>query len=891
MKVASLLFFAFLVQFSFSQDSLTLSGTIANAKTGDTIVGAKILFRDIKQGTESNAYGFYSITVPRGSYEVIYTSAGMDTLIQHIELFQDTILNVGLRTTPPKEPEQINTFSRDRFTLSGTITDAKTGETVVGAKIYFKDIKQGTVSNAYGFYSITVPQGSYVVIYTSAGMDTLVLQIELLKDTSLNVELGIALTRELSEVNINAKQGENVNSTKIGQIELDVNQLKTLPAFMGEVDIIKMIQLLPGVSSASEGGQGFYVRGGGPDQNLVLLDEAQVYNASHLFGFFSVFNVDAIKSVNLIKGGMPANFGGKMSSVLEVTMHEGNYKQYRFKGGLGVISSRLSFEGPIKKDQGSFIVSARRTYIDVLMKGFIPKSSPFAGSGYYFHDFNLKANYKLGKKDKLFLSGYYGRDQFTYTNTTDKFSVKMPWGNAILALRWNHIITPKLFMNVTGTFSDYLFKFISQQDVFQFELESGIRDVGNKIDFSYFPNTRNKIKWGSEYIFHTFTPVSVSASQEDVVFDTGEAQHLKSHESALYFLDEIDLSESIRINAGLRYNMYQFVGPFKRYVYGAVNGQDSIIDYARNKLIQFYHGLEPRIAGRLLLKNNSSLKAGYSYNYQYVHLTSLSAVSLPTDIWFPSTDLAKPQTGWQASAGYFRNFKKETYETSVELYYKKMNNLIEYKQGALPQDNVSDNTDNLLVFGQGWSYGAEFFLKKARGKLTGWIGYTWSKTDRYFPDLQEDPFPAKYDRRHDLSVVAGYKLNERWTFGATFIYATGNTLTLPSSWYVQDQELLFNYGARNSTRMAPYHRLDVSATLYDKPVKKRKDEKTGEEIEVPRRFRSNWSLSVYNVYNRANPYFLYIDNDGDLLNGDFKITVKQVTLFPIIPSLTWNFEF
>ncbi|MCE3294763.1 MAG: TonB-dependent receptor [Crocinitomicaceae bacterium] len=783
-------------------------------------------------------------------------------------------------------------FSQDKFTLSGSISDAKTGESVVGAKIFFPFLGEGTVSNSYGFYSITVPAGNYEVIYSATGLDSVVRLLVLDRDTILNVELGNGVAvKELNEVNINAKQGENVNSTKIGQIELDVNQLKTLPAFMGEVDIIKMIQLLPGVSSASEGGQGFYVRGGGPDQNLVLLDEAQVYNASHLFGFFSVFNADAVKTVNLIKGGMPANFGGRMSSVLEVTMNEGNYKQFRIKGGLGLISSRLAFEGPIKKDVGSFMVSARRTYIDVLMKALIPKSSPFAGSGYFFHDFNLKANYKLGKKDRIFFSGYYGKDQFTYANRSDNFSVEMPWGNTTGALRWNHIFNPKLFMNVTGTYTDYLFKFVSAQDVFKFELKSGVRDLGNKIDFSYYPNTRHKIKWGSEYIFHTFTPVSVSASQEDVVFDTGEAQHLKSHETAVYLLDEVDLNEFIRVNVGARYNMYQFVGPFKRFIHGPVNGQDTVIEYGKNEIIQFYHGLEPRIAGRFLLRDHSSFKAGYSYNYQYVHLTSLSAVSLPTDIWFPSTDLAKPQTGWQGSVGYFRNFKKDMYETSIEVYYKKMNNLIEYKQGALPQDNVNDNTDNLLVFGDGMSYGAELFIKKSLGKLTGWIGYTWSKTDRYFPVLQPDPFPAKYDRRHDLSVVAGYKLNERWTFGATFIYATGNTLTLPASWYVQNQDLLFNYGARNSTRMSPYHRLDLSVTLYDKAVKTRKDEKTGENVEVPRRFRSNWSFSVYNVYNRSNPYFLYIDNDGELLEGDFKITVKQVTLFPILPSLTWNFEF
>ena len=781
-------------------------------------------------------------------------------------------------------------FSQQKFTLSGTITEAQSGESVVGAKISIAILNLGATSNEYGFYSLTVPKGIYEVQFKAYGLKTITKQIDLNANQMFNFEMSDE-TEVLDEVEVNAKRGENVTSTKVGQMELEMEKIKTLPAFMGEVDIIKTIQLLPGVSSVSEGGQGFYVRGGGPDQNLVLLDEAQVYNASHLFGFFSVFNSDAVKSVNMIKGGMPANFGGRISSVLEVKMNEGNSKQFKVKGGLGLISSRLTFEGPIVKDKGSFIVSARRTYIDVLMKSFIPKSSPFAGSGYYFYDFNLKANYRLGKKDKLFLSGYYGKDQFIYGNKKDDFSVRMPWGNAIAAIRWNHIFNSKLFMNLTGTFTDYLFSFNSEQDNFKFSLKSGIRDIGGKVDFSYFPNTRHKLKWGAEYLYHTFTPTSVSASQDDTQFDTGEAQKLYSHESAVYFLDEFDLNEKIRFNAGLRYSMYQFVGPFKRFINNPINGNDSIVQYNRGDLIKFYHGFEPRISGRWLLSKNSSIKAGYAYNYQYVHLTSLSAVSLPTDIWFPTTDIAKPQKGWQASLGYFQNFNDNKYEASVEVYYKGMKNLVEYKQGALPSDNVNDNTDNLLVFGTGWSYGAEFFIKKATGKLTGWIGYTWAKTERLFPDLQKEVFPAKYDRRHDLTVVAGYKLNDRWTFGASFIYASGNTLTLPNSWYVQDQNILFNYGLRNSTRMAPYHRLDLSATLYDRPTKKRTNPQTGETIEVKKKFRSNWNFSIYNVYNRANPYFLYIDNEGGLLTNDFKISVKQVTLFPIIPSATWNFEF
>jgi hypothetical protein len=661
---------------------------------------------------------------------------------------------------------------------------------------------------------------------------------------------------------------------------------------MGEVDVVKTVQLLPGVSSVSEGGQGFYVRGGGPDQNLVLLDEAIVYNAAHLFGFFSVFNADAVKSVNLIKGGMPANFGGRMSSVLEINMNEGNNKQFTVKGGIGAISSRLTVEGPIKKDKGSFIVSGRRTYIDVIMKAAIPDSSPFAGTSYFFYDFNIKANYKLTDKDKVFLSGYFGKDVFSFGSATDDFGVDMPWGNGIAALRWNHLFNSKLFMNATATFTDYNFSFGSEQDQFRFSLFSGIRDYGGKVDFSYFPNANHKIKWGIDYTKHIFTPTSVSAQSDSVVFDTGEAQKLHSHEGAVYVNDEFEINKKLKVNLGLRYSAYGFTGPFTRYVSGDVGVPDTTILYPSNELIQFYNGLEPRLSMRYLLPDNSSIKAGYSYNYQYVHLTSLSAVSLPTDIWFPTTDIAKPQRGFQASVGYFKNLFDDKWETSVELYYKGLNNLIEYKEGALPGDNINDNTDNLLVFGKGWAYGAEFFVKRTVGKLTGWVGYTWSKTERKFDDLNEgNVFPAKYDRRHDLSIVASYKLNDRWTFGSSFIYATGNTLTLPSSWYVQEQNLLFNYGARNSTRMAPYHRLDLSAVWYAKSEKIVTDPITGISYTKKKRFNHNWAFSIYNVYNRANPFFLYVDNDGNFLNGDFKISVKQVTLFPIIPSVTWNFEF
>jgi hypothetical protein len=780
-------------------------------------------------------------------------------------------------------------FGQETAVLSGRIVASSANEAVPLATIRIIEADTGTAADADGAFSITLPKGSYTLVAESFDFLSDTLRVLLDSDRMLTIKL--EPIEIITEVIVTADRNSNVNSTRIGQIELNIDEIKKLPAFMGEVDVIKTIQLLPGVSSVSEGGQGFYVRGGGPDQNLVLVDEALVYNPSHLFGFFSVFNADAVKSVNLIKGGMPANYGGRLSSVLEVQMNEGNTERLKVTGGLGLISSRLTLSGPTKNRKGSFIVSGRRTYIDLFMKAFIKDSSPFAGTSYYFYDFNAKFNYRFSDKDKIYVSGYYGRDFFNFGNRDDDFNVKMPWGNAIAAAGWTHRFGDKLFMNTTATFTDYLFSFGSQQDDFVFELKSGIRDIGGKYNFAWFPNPRHKVRFGIDYTYHTFTPVGVSAKQDDVVFDTGLAQRLFSHESAIYIADEYDVTESFRVNAGLRYSMFHFTGPFTRYVKGIANNPDSTIEYGRNDLIKFYNGLEPRIAARYLLKDNSSLKAGYMYNYQYIHLTSLSAVSLPTDIWYPSTDIAKPQKGWQASIGYFRNFFKDNFESSVELYYKGMDNLIEFRQGALPSDNVNDNTDNLLTFGKGWSYGAELFIKKRKGRYTGWIGYTWSKTERKFPALQADPFPAKYDRRHDLTLVGTYELNPRWTFSFSFVFATGNTLTLPTSWYVQDQELLFNYGARNSTRMAPYHRLDLSATWYDKPTKTVTDSRTGETKEIPKRFRQNVNFSVYNIYNRANPYFLYIDNDGDLLKGDFKISVKQVSLFPVLPSVTWNFEF
>lgn len=785
----------------------------------------------------------------------------------------------------------LNLFGQEKVTISGTITSFEDGETVVGAKIAFPELSKGTTTNTYGFYSITLPKGTLKMEVTSVGLSKETRIISPQSDTTINFEMKIP-AKEIEEMIVIAKQSENTKSVNMGQIELTIDEIKKLPAFMGEVDLVKAVQLLPGVSSASEGGQGFYVRGGGPDQNLVLLDEAVVYNASHLFGFFSVFNPDAVKNVNLIKGGMPANYGGRLSSVLEVNMVEGNKKQFGIKGGLGVISSRLAIEGPIKKDRGSFMISGRRTYVDLLMKAFIPKTSSFYGSGYYFYDLNFKANYKITERDHIYLSGYFGKDEFKYDNKKDNFNVSMPWQNGAASLRWTHLFGRKLFMNVAATYSNYNFSFGSAQDETRLKLSSGINDIGGKVDFSYFANSRHTIKFGAQYTHHVFTPASVSAEQDTTVFDTGLAQKLYSHETGLFLIHEWDITENLKLNTGLRYSTFTHTGNFTRYIKNDISNPDSTIHYGRGDVVSFYHGLEPRMALRYLLPDKSSIKAGFAYNYQYIHLASISAVSLPTDIWYPTTDVAKPQKGWQAALGYFRNFANDLFETSVEFYYKGMDNLVEFKEGSLPTENVNDNTDNLLTFGRGWSYGVEFFFKKTRGKFTGWIGYTWAKTERKFEEINEGKvFPAKYDRRHDLSLVGNYDINKRWSLGGAFVFATGNTMTLPNAWYMHQQSLLFQYGERNSIRMAPYHRLDLSVTWYDKEFKEKLDPATGELVSVKKRFRSNWVLSIYNVYSRANPFFMYVDNEGSFTEGDFQVKVKQVSLFPIIPSITWNFEF
>ena len=793
-------------------------------------------------------------------------------------------------------------FAQEKHTISGYIKEASTGEDLIGANIYIQELFKGTSTNQYGFYSITVPEGDYTLRVSYLGFSDYSQKITLNKNFRVNIPLQNAAIVTEEIVIESEKPEENVKSGTMGTIGMEVQQIKALPALLGEVDVLKTIQLLPGVQTAGEGNSGFYVRGGGPDQNLILLDEAVVYNASHLFGFFSVFNADAIKNIKLIKGGMPANYGGRLASVLEISMKEGNSKQWQVEGGIGLISSRLTVQGPIKKDVSSFIISGRRTYADLFIPLFTKgeKGQAFKGTGYYFYDLNTKLNYILSDKDRLFLSGYFGRDVFNFNQGEDGFRTKVPWGNATTSIRWNHLFNDKLFMNTSLIFSDYDFSFEIGQSDFELKLFSGITDYNAKLDFSYYPTIRHNVKFGANYIFHEFTPSSASARQGEVEFDTGEIIRQYAHEGAFYINDEFDLTDRLKVNAGLRYSLFAHVGPFTRYRKDLLGNTTDTLYYKNNETIQTYSGLEPRMTVRYQLNNNSSVKAAYTFNYQYIHMATISGVSLPADLWVASSDIVKPQEGTQYAAGYFRNLMDNRYESSVELYYKTMLNMVEYKEGYLPGDNIMNNTDNNLTFGDGESYGIELFLKKRTGDLTGWVGYTLSKTTRTFEAINDgEPFPTKYDRRHDLSVVASYEIkrsaspvdsdtsqskggikrwfkSKDWTFSGAFVFATGDAITLPVSRYVFEGNIVNEYGARNSFRMADYHRLDIGVTWKGK---KRK------------RFESSWNLSVYNVYSRANPYFIYFDNEGDWDDGTLEIKAKQVSLFPILPSLTWNFKF
>ncbi len=759
--------------------------------------------------------------------------------------------------------------SQNKFTISGYVKEASSGETLIGANILNVDNTiEGTSTNAYGFYSLSLEEGEYILLFSYLGFSNEIKKVKLDRDIKLDVELSEGLT--IDEVVISAVQEEkeaNVQSTKMGVVKVPMESIKKLPAIFGEVDILKTLQLLPGVLSSGEGSAGFYVRGGGPDQNLILLDEAIVYNAGHMLGFFSVFNGDAIKNTTLIKGNMPARYGGRLSSVVDIQMKEGNQKQFAAEGGIGLVSSRLTLQGPIVKDKVSFIVSGRRTYILDLVQPAL-EGGDFEGTNYYFYDLNAKLNYTISDKDRLFLSAYFGRDILTFRQPVRSFYFDLPYGNSTATLRWNHLFSDKLFFNLSAIYNDYKLSFDGGQEAINFKLFSGVRDYNLKLDFDYYPNVYNSIKFGANYTYHKLTPNTATATLGGQAFNSG-FQPKYANEFAFYISDEIKVNTALSIALGLRYSIFSQLGPHT----SKLDAQQ----YDKFENVVTYQGLEPRLSMKYAFNSDFSFKAGFTLTNQYLHLVSNSNSTLPTDLWVPSTEIVKPQQSIQYAIGLFRNFDDNEYETSVELYYKDLRNQIDYSENYVQDLNSED--EDAFVFGKGRAYGAEFFVKKSTGRLNGWLGYTLSRSERSFKDIEDGRwFPTVYDRTHDLSLVANYKLAKKWDIGTSFVYGTGRNFTPYAGFYFIEQNLNVFYGPRNSERLEPYHRIDLSVTFTPKPDSKKA-------------YKGSWTASIYNVYNRKNPFFTYYDANTDFSSGASQIEAYKVTLFPLIPSITYNFKF
>jgi outer membrane receptor for ferrienterochelin and colicin len=751
-----------------------------------------------------------------------------------------------------------------KSTLNGYITDKKTGERLFGASVFILGKNLGTTSNNFGFYSITVPNDSVEVSFSFAGYETVLHKVGLFQNTLLNIELdaGSAMT----EVIVKATKKEAIQTkTQMSTIDLPVSTIKSLPAFLGEADVMKAIQLLPGVQAGSEGSSGIYVRGGGPDQNLILLDGVPVYNVSHLFGFFSVFNTDALHSVEVMKGGFPARYGGRLSSVIDIRMKEGNKHEFHGEGGIGVIASRLTLEGPLGKNKKvSYMISGRRTYLDILMAPLVKASSGGdVSAGYFFYDLNGKVNFQLGKKDHLYLSGYFGKDRFyvkeksSYRDEKNSFRSNLDWGNVTAVARWNHEFNPKLFGNLTFYNSRYNFS-VSAEDKSEsptsneryfLKYYSGIRDWSVRYDMDFLPAPDHFIKMGVSAITHYYKPGAVQSKVSSSGFNedtTITYRFINAQEFDAYIEDDIRISPKLKSNIGVH-----FTG------------------FSVNK--EFYTSVQPRASLRYLVTPDVSVKASYVKMNQYIHLLTNSGIGLPTDLWVPVTQKVPPQVANQYALGMATNFKGK-FELSVEGYYKDMKNVIEYAEGASYM-NATSNWEDKVEIGKGWSYGAEVFLQKKTGRTTGMLGYTLSWTNRQFANLNYGKtFPYKYDRRHDLKTAVVHKVNENFEMSASWVFGTGQAVTLPTEVYLdQNGQEIEVFEGRNGFRMPNFHHLDVS-------FKFTKQKKWGER---------SWIIAAYNVYNRKNPFFIYRDYNYLTEKPEF----KQVSLFPIIPSVSYQFRF
>ncbi len=752
-----------------------------------------------------------------------------------------------------------------KYTISGYVKDITNGEDIYGAIIKVKELENvGTKTNAYGFYSITLDQGTYTLIYRSTGFETQEMPVVLNEDQSINIELTVPKDVLLiEEVVISAeKENDNITSAEMNITKFDPKDIETIPVIFGEKDIMKTLQLTPGVKGAGEGNAGFFVRGGGADQNLILLDEAPVYNASHLLGFFSVFNSDAIKDVSLFKSGIPAEYGGRASSVMDVKMRDGNLKKFGMSGGIGLISSRLTLEAPLVKDKGSFILSGRRSYADLFLKA--SNDPDIRNTTLYFYDLNAKGNYRISDKDRIFLSGYFGRDNFGFS---DIFGFN--WGNATGTVRWNHVINDKIFSNTSFVYSNFDYEFSVGSGDEGFGVKSSIQDFNLKQDFSYFINTSNTMKFGVNAIHHTFRPGALTGDNDsfnEVILDPRYGVELGA-----YIQNEQKLGARFSMMYGLRYSGFNLMGEGKSYEFDEKGNTTAINEHDRLESIQYYQGFEPRFSMSYILSETNSIKLGYNRNYQYLHQLSNSTTSSPTDVWVPSSNIVKPQIADQIAIGYYQNLKENMFKTSVEVYYKNLQNQIDYRTGA--QTVLNNEVEGELVFGRGFAYGAEFLVEKKKGKLTGWISYTLSRSLRQFDDIDEGSiFPARQDRIHDIAVVLMYKLNEKLSLATSWVYYTGDAVTFPSGKYEVNGEVLPYYTERNGYRMPDYHRIDLGLTWYLKDKNK---------------FTHNLNFSVYNGYARENAFTITFGPDED---DPSKTVATQTALFKIVPSITYNFK-
>ncbi len=759
----------------------------------------------------------------------------------------------------------ISIKAQTKFTISGYVKDAKTGEELIGATVLIKELNAiGASTNAYGFYSITIPEGNYTVTAQFIGYEPKPVQMALTQNIKQDFSLNEKVS-ELTEVVISAeKKDENITKTQMSVEKICMKEIENIPVIFGERDILKTIQLLPGVKSAGEGNSGFYVRGGTADQNLILLDEATVYNSSHLLGFFSVFNSDAIKDVTLYKGNQPAEYGGRLASVLDIKMQDGNNKKYGAEGGIGLISSRLKIEGPIVKDKGSFTISGRRTYADLFLK--LSNDEKINDAKLYFYDLNAKANYRLNDKNRIYLSGYFGKDVL---GMGDEFGID--WGNATGTLRWNHLYSDKLFSNTSLIFSNYDYIINIDFSGTKGEIISRIQDYNIKQDFQYFANSKNKFKFGFNSIYHKIIPGVVTIESDSTISELN-LTHKNAWENALYLSQEYKSTARLSFEPGLRLTSFSLLGEGDFYTYDADGETTDTVSYSSGEFVKSYFNIEPRFSMNYLLNEKSSFKASYARNIQNLHLLSNSTSGSPTDLWIPSSNNVKPEIADQIAIGYFRNFKNNSYEFSTEIYYKYLQNQIDYKDGA--ELRFNENIESQLLFGTGRAYGIEFFLKKKYGRFNGWLGYTFARTEKKIEGINNGQYyPANQDRTHDISIVGIYEISKKWTVSATWIYYTGKAVTFPSGKYEINGQIANYYTERNGYRMPAYHRLDIGVTWQRKKTEK---------------FESSWNFSCYNAYGRENAYTITFQEDPD---DATKTQAVQTTLFRWVPSITYNFKF